>query len=155
MLPVRSVFCVYIRFCFQDVTLHTRCLQYCSDILLRKHHAIQNRECVRLLLKSLVCGPNYYSRMDYAYEPLCEKTGLRDFRPGPTKTGLCSHRGWLEAWNFGFRKERKCTTKVAKTKALISFAATAKLICVFVFAYAKIRFSHVAAHIISFVEILF
>ena len=35
----------------------------------------------------------------------------------------------------------------AKTKALISFAVTAKLICVFVFAYAKIRFSHDAAHI--------
>ena len=34
-----------------------------------------------------------------------------------------------------------------KTKALISFAVTAKLICVFVFAYAKIRFSHDAAHI--------
>ena len=29
---------------------------------------------------------------------------------------------------------------------LISFAVTAKLICVFVFAYAKIRFSHNAAH---------
>ena len=29
-----------------------------------------------------------------------------------------------------------------KTKALISFAVTAKLICVLVFAYAKIRFSH-------------
>ena len=26
------------------------------------------------------------------YEPRCEKTGLRGFRPGPTKTGLCSHR---------------------------------------------------------------
>ena len=32
------------------------------------------------------------------------------------------------------------TTYVAKTKALISFAVTAKLICVFVFAYAKGRF---------------
>ena len=29
------------------------------------------------------------------------------------------------------------TIRVAKTKALISFAVTAKLICVFVFAYAK------------------
>ena len=38
---------------------------------------------------------------------------------------------------------------VAKTKALISFAVTAKLICVFVFAYAKSRFSHDAAHIIT------
>ena len=31
---------------------------------------------------------------------------------------------------------------VAKTKVLISFVVTAKLICVFVFAYAKNRFSH-------------
>ena len=35
---------------------------------------------------------------------------------------------------------------MAKTKALISFAATAKLICVFVFAFAKSRVSHDAAH---------
>ena len=40
-----------------------------------------------------------------------------------------------------------CTIYVAKTKALISFAVTAKLICVFVFAYAKSRISHDAAHI--------
>ena len=39
-----------------------------------------------------------------------------------------------------------CTIRVAKTKALISFALTAKLICVFVFAYAKSRFSDDAAH---------
>ena len=36
---------------------------------------------------------------------------------------------------------------MAKTKALISFAVTAKLICVFVFAYAKSQFSHNEAHI--------
>ena len=35
-----------------------------------------------------------------------------------------------------------------KTKVLISWAVTAQLICVFVFAYAKIRFSHDAAHLI-------
>ena len=40
-----------------------------------------------------------------------------------------------------------CTIRVAKTKALISFTVTAKLICVFVFAYVKCRFSHDAAHI--------
>ena len=39
-----------------------------------------------------------------------------------------------------------CSICVAKIKALISFAVTAKLICVFVFAYAKSRFSHYAAH---------
>ena len=66
-----------------------------------------------------------------SYEPCFEKTGLRGFRPGSTQTG--------------------CSFHVAKTKALISFAVTAKLICVFVFAYAKIRFSHNEAqiHILS------
>ena len=34
-----------------------------------------------------------------------------------------------------------CTIRVAKTKALISFAVTAKLICIFVLVYAKSRFS--------------
>ena len=82
-----------------------------------------------------------------AYEPRCEKTGLRGFRPGLTQTGLYSYRRCLEAWNFGFSKEKDCTIRVAKTKALISFAVTAKLICVFVFAYAKSRFSHDEAHI--------
>ena len=40
-----------------------------------------------------------------------------------------------------------CTIRVAKTKALISFAVTAKLICVFVLAYAESRVSHNEAHI--------
>ena len=80
-------------------------------------------------------------------EPRSEKTGLRGFRPGPTQTGLYSHRIWLEALNFGFRKQRDCTIYVTKTKALISFAVTAKLICVFVFAYVKSRFSYNAAQI--------
>ena len=40
-----------------------------------------------------------------------------------------------------------CTIGVVKTKALISFAVTAKLISAFVFAYAKSRFSHAEAHI--------
>ena len=40
-----------------------------------------------------------------------------------------------------------CTIRVAKTKALISFAVTAKLICIFVFAYADCWFSHQAAQL--------
>ena len=39
-----------------------------------------------------------------------------------------------------------CTIRIAKTKAPISFALTAKMICVYVFAYAKSRFSHNEAH---------
>ena len=64
------------------------------------------------------------------------------FLPGLTQTRLHSHWRWLEAWNFVCRKKRYCTIQVAKTKALISFAVTAKLICVFVFAYADCWFSH-------------
>ena len=30
-------------------------------------------------------------------EARSEKTGLRGFRPGPTQTGLYSHKRWLEA----------------------------------------------------------
>ena len=89
----------------------------------------------------------FLAREHYTYEPRRVKTGLRGFRPGLTQTGLCGHRRWLEVGNFVFRKERDCTTCVAKTKTLISFAVTAKLICVFVFAYAKSWFSHNEAHI--------
>ena len=49
--------------------------------------------------------------------------------------------------NIGFKKKRNCTIGVAITKALISFAVTPKLICAFVFAQAKVRFSHDAAHL--------
>ena len=42
-----------------------------------------------------------------------------------------------------------CIIRIVKTKAPISFAVTAKLICVFVFAYAKSRLSHDAAHMLS------
>ena len=43
-----------------------------------------------------------------------------------------------------------CTFRVAKTKALISFAVTAKLICAFVFPHADCWFSHDAAHLFAF-----
>ena len=43
---------------------------------------------------------------------------------------------------------------VAKTKALISFAVTAKLICVFVFAYAKRWFSHDVAQLYLYTQSL-
>ena len=81
-------------------------------------------------------------------EPVREKTNNLGFRRCPTQTGLLyNHRRWLEAGNFGFRKKMNCTIRVAKTKALISFAVTANLICAFVFAYADCCFSHAAAQI--------
>ena len=56
------------------------------------------------------------------FEPCHNKTCLWGFQPGPTQTGLYSHRRWLEACNFGFRN-----IFVAKTKALISCGVTAQL----------------------------
>ena len=50
------------------------------------------------------------------------------------------------------KKKTNWTTRVAKTKALISFAATAKLVCAFVFAYANCWFSHAAAQMIFFIQ---
>ena len=47
---------------------------------------------------------------------------------------------------------RDCTIDVAKTKALISCAITAQLLCVFVFAYAKSRFSQNEAQIVSSID---
>ena len=52
------------------------------------------------------------------------------------KQELHKHKRWLVARNFGFKKKSNCTIHIAKTKAMISFAVTAKLICIFVFAYA-------------------
>ena len=43
------------------------------------------------------------------------------FGTGPSQRGL-KHRRQLEAVNFGFRKEKNCTIRIAKTKV------TAKLI---------------------------
>ena len=80
-----------------------------------------------------ISGTDNFSRI---IEPRSEKTGLRGFPPDTTQTGLYSSTRWLEARNFVYRKKRDGTIYVAKTKALISFAVTAKLICVFVFAYA-------------------
>ena len=48
--------------------------------------------------------------------------------------------------------KRNCAIRVVKTKALISFAVTAKLICAFVFAYANCWFSHAKALIIKAVN---
>ena len=32
-----------------------------------------------------------WGQISCLFEPRCEKTGLRDFRPGPTQTGLYSY----------------------------------------------------------------
>ena len=51
-------------------------------------------------------------------------------------------------------EKRNCTILVAKTKALISCAVTAQLICGFVFAYADFWFSDAAAQL-SYIVCMF
>ena len=75
------------------------------------------------------------SGLSHVYEPCHEKTNNAVFEQ--VQTELYKHRIWLEAGNFKCRNNRNCTIWYTKTKALISFAVSAKLICVFVFAYAK------------------
>ena len=62
-------------------------------------------------------------------------------RTGRTQTKLYKHRRSIEAGNVRLRKKRNYTVLVTKTKALIGFASTAKLIGVCVLAYAKCWFS--------------
>ena len=92
-------------------------------------------------------------------EPRCEKTSLRGFRPGPTQTGLYSHRRWLEAGNFGLRKKRDSTIRVAKTKAPISFAVTLRgyreADLLLYFRICKSRFSHDASQLQSCLIIVY
>ena len=80
-------------------------------------------------------------------EPLHEKTNNLGFQSGPTKTELYMHRRWLEICDIESSVLTNCCIRVAKTKALISFAVTAKLICAFVFAYADCLFSQAVAHL--------
>ena len=68
---------------------------------------------------------------------------------------LVRHKPGCTATEDGLRLEISdlesrgiATIYVAKTKALISFAVAAKLICVFVFAYEKCWFSHDAAQML-------
>ena len=47
--------------------------------------------------KELINSINILRLVALTFEPRCEKTGIRGFRPGPTQTSLHSHRRWLEA----------------------------------------------------------
>ena len=57
-----------------------------------------------IILLSLSLLNNLSFNIDFTFEPVHEKTNNLGFRPGPTRTGLYSHRRWLDAGNCGFRK---------------------------------------------------
>ena len=79
------------------------------------------------------------------YELHLEKICFRGYQPCPTQTRLYCHRRWLTPLISDLG-----SIYVAKTRALISCTVTAWMICVFVFANPKNRFSHDTAHIFLF-----
>ena len=96
------------------------------------------------MLSSITSFCDLSFNLDY-WSRAARKTVFGGPRPGPTQTRLHIHRRSLDTYNFGLRKLRDCTIYEMKTKVLIS--VTGQLICVFVFAYAKIRSSHDTAHL--------
>ena len=92
------------------------------------------------------CMVDFSMGFQVIIEPRREKTNKLDsdkvwHTPGCTYTGD----------DFVFRKNRYCAIQVAKTKALISLAVTAKMICIFVFAYVNRWFSHAGAQFVLFI----
>ena len=83
------------------------------------------------------------------FEPVREKTNNMGSDQVRHKPGCTVTEDEYRLELFAVESREYCTICVAKTKALISFAVTANLICAFVFAYADCWFSHAAAHFIS------
>ena len=61
------------------------------------HVPITKVQIYQISYHHLVCSLPKYFNNACLFEPRCEKTGLRGFRPGPTQTGMYCHRRWLEA----------------------------------------------------------
>ena len=85
---------------------------------------------------------------DILNEPVHDKTNNLGSDQVRHKSG-CTITKKVRSLKFRFKKKRNYTIHVAKTKALISFAVTEKLIWAFVFAYADCWFSHAAAQMSS------
>ena len=94
------------------------------------------------------CSNDEYPCSNVKFELVREKTNNLGFRPGPTQTGLYSHRSRLETLNFGFKKKKELYYPCSENKGVISFRVTAKLVCAFVFLYANCWFSNAAAHLL-------
>ena len=85
------------------------------------------------------------------YDPRCQETGLRSFRPGPTQTGLYSHRRWLEAGFFCIYEVEGLCKLCSENKGAGPLRGYREADMRLFFAYTKIRFSHDEAHIILLV----
>ena len=62
--------------------------------------------CLFHLRHKFSCNMRYCYLLHYFNWACARENQQFGFRPGPKQTGLYSHRRWLEAGNFGFRKYR-------------------------------------------------
>ena len=68
------------------------------------------------------------------------KTGLRGFQPGPTQTGAAQLMNMARGLKFWIYEVEGLYYPCSENKDADQLAVTTKLICVFVFAYAKSGF---------------
>ena len=113
--------CLYVQ-----VDLHLCCMKMTSGFLMKQ----LIKEAVKNKMSLVVRKPVFGVSDQVQHKPGCPAIE-DDYR--------------LEISDLGSRGI--FTIRAAKTNALISFAVIAKLICAFVFAYAKSRFSHNEAKI--------
>ena len=88
--------------------------------------------------------------MSSKYETCHGKTSNVVSEQGDTNQAVQAQK---KTSDFGFKKKRNCIICIVKTKVLISFAVTAKLVCAFVYAHANCWFSREMAHIFGHVAI--
>ena len=100
---------------------------------------------LRLLEAFLYCLVTSFDHV--ARNPVFGVSDQVRHKPGCTTIEFSLRLELLDLGSRGMYYLCICSIRVAKTKTLISFAVTAKLICAFVFAFAKRRFSHDAAHL--------
>ena len=67
-------------------------LDYQVRHVLRKNDCATRIGATKVLISCIICGLLSNFVVCFQYEPCCEKTGLRGFRPGLTQTGRYGHR---------------------------------------------------------------
>ena len=90
---------VALKLCANDI-------HFCAQMKTAQTKFSENvRKCNSTVLKSPVfLFIMNLSKLKYPYEPVREKTNNLGSNQVRYKTSLYSHRRWLEAGNFGFRK---------------------------------------------------
>ena len=72
----------------EQITTLISALQHKVQFLSTDLEKVRSEKADEMALRVQVENKLRVCTLDIIYEPRCEKTGLRDFRPGPIQTGL-------------------------------------------------------------------